>query len=136
MRTQVGRRQSGSIACGIAMPIADGLSAQHQAHVLRAQIRVSGQDIGKMRSPDRIDRQMDGERPADQIRTENGDLRGRSRAVRILAVHFDNGDQDKRPGTGHVTHQPLDALDMPQCGGLLFYLSSKAHNCVGFGASP
>lgn len=136
MKTQVGRRQSGSIACGIAMPIADGLFAQQQARVFRARIRVSGQDIGKMRSPDRIDRQMDSERPAHQIRTQNVDLRGRSRAVRILAVHFDNGDQDERTGTDHFTHHALYALDMPKCGCFPFDLGSKAHSCVGFGASP
>ncbi|OBY27611.1 hypothetical protein [Leisingera sp. JC1] len=57
--------------------------------------------------------QMNGETPPDQIRAQDGDLSGWSRAVRIVAVDFDNGNQGKLPGTGHFTHHALYALDMP-----------------------
>jgi hypothetical protein len=43
---------------------------------------------------------MDGDTPAEQFRAQDGDLRGGSHAVRIVAIHFDNGNQGKLPGTG------------------------------------
>lgn len=60
-----------------------------------------------------MNRQMDGESPADKIRAQDGNLCGWSRTVRIAAVDFDNGNQGKLPGTGHFADQALYSLDMP-----------------------